>query len=161
MSAFATTVLACGGEPEPPPPPGGPIEAVKQFYAALYIDRDVERACALLLPVAQERLTVQRPAPPCEQAVRQIADGLDERTRAAVARGLATRSAFGISERRPRYARVVTASSDSSFAGLGVKRSGSTWQIAYLDPGAVDGGQPSADRAAIRELWRWQVDDSP
>jgi hypothetical protein len=57
--------------------------------------------------------------------------------------------------RRGSTADVDLATHDSSGAGIHLEVVDGDWRILGIDPGAVDGGQPTDDRAAIRRLHRW------
>lgn len=152
---LAMTLLGCGDDE--PAEPRDPVSAVQAFYAALYIERDPQQACELLVPSARAGLTVERPPPECTEAAERIGEALSDAQRDDIERALRTPAAFGFAERAPATAEVEVASSDTSAAGLHLRLLGKTWRIDGIDPGAVDGGQPSADEDAIRSLHRWRL----
>ena len=152
----AMTLLGCGDDDEQPAP-RDPVSAVKAFYDALYVERDPERACELLVPSARPGLTVERPPPECASAAERIGDALSEAERDDIEDALRTPAAFGIANRGRATAEVEIASGDTSAAGLHLRKADGMWRIDGIDPGAVDGGQPSADRDAIRSLHRWRL----
>jgi len=151
----AMSLTGCGADTRPEP--RDPVAAVREFYDALYLDQDAERACKLLLPAAQVALTTERPAPPCSEAATSIGEGVSDAQREEIERGLQELCALGVAQRTRSKAEIELASSDTSPAGLMVRRIGTKWRIEGLDSGAVDGGQPSAQAAAIRSLHRWRI----
>jgi hypothetical protein len=154
----AMTLLGCGDEERTEP--RDPVSAVQAFYSALYIEREPQRACELLVPAARAALTVVRPPPECTEAAERIGDALSDAQRDDIERALRTPAAFGFADRARLTAEVEVASRDTSPAGLHLRVVDRTWRIDGIDPGAVDGGQPSADRDAIRSLHRWRLGNS-
>jgi hypothetical protein len=148
-AAIALGIAGCGGDD---PPPRDAVDAVRQFYRAALVDGDAERACELLAAKAEADLTVDRPPPPCEEAIERIHDGLDDEAREEVERGVHTPRAFRPTRQPDGVVVVDVATRDSSGADHTVRRVDGDWQIDYIDPGAVDGGQPTADDTAIRKL---------
>ena len=148
-TALSLAFLACGGsEPEP----RDPSSTVRAFYEAT-IDGDAGAACRLLTPTAQRLLTVEAPPPSCEDAVGQVNERLSVTERESMTRGLKANGALQVT-RRGSKADVDLATSDTSGAGIHLQIVNGEWQIEGIDPGAVDGGQPTDDPAAIRELQR-------
>ena len=149
VALVAVGLAACGGEDAPP---DDPVETVREFYRAAIVDGDGERACGLLTPSSERRLTVERPIPPCEEAIESIHDGLDDAARDEVERGVDTPRAFKATPQPDGTVVVGVATRDVSGAEHTMRRVGGEWQIDYMDPGAVDGGQPSDNDTAIRKL---------
>ena len=149
VTVVALALAACGGGDVRP---DDPVETVREFYRAALVDGDADRACDLLAARAERGLTTDRPAPPCDAAIERIHDALSDDDRDEVERGVHTPRAFKATPQRDGRVVVAVATRDSSGAEHTVRREGDEWQIDYVDPGAVDGGQPTADGTAIRKL---------
>ncbi len=93
------------------------------------------------------------PPPSCDDAIDDISRAFTEQDRESMARGLNTDQAMRVT-RRGSTADVDLATRDSSGAGIHLQLVEGQWRIEGIDPGAVDGGQPTDDRAAIRRLQR-------
>ena len=94
---------------------------------------------------------MKQPAPPCEDAIDQIGMRLNTGERRSMARGLRVDRAMRV-RRQESTADADLATRDSSGAGIHLRLHEGAWRIHGLDPGAVDGGQPTDDPRAIRRL---------
>lgn len=129
-----------------------PLGTVRTFYEAT-LEGDARGACRLLTPTAKTLLTVERPPPGCEDAIGQINRALTARERDDMTRGLGADGAIRVT-RHDSTADVDLASRDSSAAGIHLERVEGKWRIEGIDPGAVDGGQPTGDAARIQRFQR-------
>ena len=129
-----------------------PLETVRAFYEAT-LEGDPRGACRLLTPTAKTLLTVEQPPPPCEDAIGQINRALTGRERDDMTSGLDAEGAIRVT-RHDSTADVDLASRDSSAAGIHLERVEGKWRIEGIEPGAVDGGQPTGDAARIKRFQR-------
>ena len=129
-----------------------PLGTVRAFYEAT-LAGDARGACRLLAPTAKTLLTVEQPPPACENAIGQISSSLTAREREDMTSGLEADGAIRVTRHGSR-ADVDLASRDSSAAGIHLKRVAGKWRIGGIDPGAVDGGQPTGDAARIQRFQR-------
>ena len=98
-------------------------------------------------------MTVEQPPPPCEDAIGQVNRALTGRERDDMTSGLDAEGAIRVT-RHDSTADVDLASRDSSAAGIHLERVEGKWRIEGIDPGAVDGGQPTGEAASIRRFQR-------
>jgi hypothetical protein len=150
---FAVALVVCIGCGGNEPDPADPLSTVRAFYERT-LDGDAGAACRLLTREAQQRLTVMLPPPPCEDSIDTISDRLTSEQQESMRTGLELDRAL-IVTRRGDTADVDVATRDSSGAGLHLRKVEGEWRIQGLDPGAVDGGQPTDDAGAIQRLHRF------
>ncbi len=143
-------VVACVGCGGSDPEPADPLSTVRAFYERT-LDAETGAACRLLTQDAQGTLTVTAPPPPCEDAIDAISKRFTPEQEQSMRGGLAADQAFRVTT-RGRTADIDVATKDSSGAGLHLIEVDGAWRIQGIDPGAVDGGQPSDDPKAIRRL---------
>ena len=148
-TGLSLAFVACGGTE---PKPRDPLSTVRAFYDAT-VDGDADTACRLLTPSAERLLTVKVPPPSCRDAIGQVHERLSVAERESMTKGLKADGAMRVT-RRGSEADVDLATSDSSGAGIHLQMVDGGWRIEGIDPGAVDGGQPTNDPAAIRRLQR-------
>ena len=147
MGALLAAIAGCGGsdlESE------DPRSTVRGFYEAI-LRGDGEDACRRLTPSARALLTVKQPAPPCEDAISKIEMSLGAGERRSMTGGLRVDRAMRVT-RQASTADVDLATRDSSGAGIHLRLEEGRWRIHGVDPGAVDGGQPTDDARAIERL---------
>ena len=147
VAVLVASSIGCGDDDSERP---DPLNTVRAFYEAT-LEGDANAACRLLTPTAEALLTVKQPPPACEEAVNRINKALNAREREDMAIGLRADGAMHAT-RHGETADVALASRDSSAAGLHLQLTDGRWRIQGIDPGAVDGGQPTGEAAAIRRL---------
>ena len=140
-------LLGCGEDDSERRDAAGTVRA---FYEAT-LEGESDRACRLLTPAAQALLTVKRPPPACEDALDQISRALSPREREDMVAGLEAEGAIRVTP-HGSTADVDLASRDSSAAGIHLQLVRGEWQIQGIDPGAVDGGQPTGHAGRIRRF---------